>query len=265
MDHKQNHQNPAADRIDTCIIGDMAQQEKLAPMAEVITLLKNGGHSFTDLAPIRERYEAQFGSDQTWSFPFHDGSHLGGVFLPVKEGILYLPYDCVCSDCYEQFKVGDAHLLDGAEARRLLDILETHYSSLHRALQKAAGLEAVDESPDESSAPMARLESVLEQKTRYIRMQTYPVTERLPITDISRELIQAMADVHGVVYLGKHDSDDLVPYTGQPIYNFQYNFCVPVDSEPLKALLRTGLPDYKVFDAFYQLLRSLDGHWLFWA
>lgn len=143
MDHKQNHQNPAADRIDTCIIGDMAQQDKLAPMAEVITLLKNCGHSFTDLAPIRERYEVQFGSDQTWSFPFHDGSHLGGVFLPVKEGVLYLPYDCVCSDCYEQFELKDAHLLDGAEARRLLDILETHYTSLSRALQKAAGLEAV--------------------------------------------------------------------------------------------------------------------------
>lgn len=266
MNHKQeNHNQDTAVGNDICIIGDASQAGRLASKSEVLALLQAGESSFTDLAPIRRRYEKQFGDEQIWSFPFCDGSHQGGIFLPVQEGVLYLPYDHIYPDCYEQFELEDARLMDSAEARRLLKILETRYASLAQALQKAADQEAEVEAAPQPDTPRSELESVLAQKERYIRMMGYPVTERLPINDISRKLIQAMAAVHGTVYLGTFYSDQLIPYTGQAISNFQYNFCVPIDSEPLKATLRTGLPDYKVFDAFYQLLRSLDGHCLFWA
>lgn len=262
---RENHSQNAAVENDICIIGDASQTGRLASKSEVLALLRAGESSFTDLAPIRRRYEKQFEDEQFWNFPFCDGSHPGGVFLPVQEGVLYLPYDRIYPDCYEQFELEDAHLMDSAEARRLLSILEKRYASLSKALQKTADQgTAVDAAP-QPDTPRSELESVLAQKEHYIRMMGYPVTERLPINDISRKLIQAMAAVHGAVYLGTFFSDQLIPYTGQAVCNFQYNFCVPIDSEPLKAMLRTGLTDYKVFDAFYQLLRSLDGHCLFWA
>ena len=41
---------------------------------------------------------------------------------------------------------------------------------------------------------------ILEQQACYITMQMCPVTERLPINDISRDLIQAMSAVYDTVY-----------------------------------------------------------------
>ena len=46
--------------------------------------------------------------------------------------------------------------------------------------------------------------------------------------------------------------------------DFQYNFCVPVDSKELKCRLRFGIHSAMEFEGFYQLLISLGGHILFW-
>lgn len=82
---------------------------------------------------------------------------------------------------------------------------------------------------------------------------------------LHRELVQAMAEAYETpVYLGTYESDQLTPYTGQQICNFQYNFCVPVDSKELKCRLRFGIHSAMEFEGFYQLLISLGGHILFW-
>ena len=84
------------------------------------------------------------------------------------------------------------------------------------------------------------------------------------------DVLEKMRNADGIilgspVYLGTFYSDELVPYTGQTVYNFQYNFCLPVKSEPLQKLLRDGLDNAATFDKFYQLLHDLGGHVLFWV
>lgn len=200
MKYKQEYRKQGTVPDGRCIIEDIAQVEKLAPMAEVMGLLKDGERSFTDLEPIRKCYENSFVEEQVWNYPFYDGRHQGGILLPVQEGVLYLPYNYICPDFYEQFELEDIHLLDGVEAQRLQNILDERYTSLIKVLKKVANCETAGEQANQAGALDPVLQSILEQQACYITMQMCPVTERLPINDISRDLIQAMSAVYDTVY-----------------------------------------------------------------
>ena len=240
-------------------IGSPEKSEDLVSMSEVIELLTNGSQRFIDLEPIRKKYEEKFGDEQCWSFPVCDGVHLGAVILPVQEGVLYLPYDNLDSECYEQFVTENACLLEKEKAARMRKLLQDHCTGLSSVLRI---MEQLLEPPRKNS----KVQDILAYIEIYIRMGDYPIVERMPMNDLNRELIKAMTEEQGSpVYLGTFYSDELVPYTGQTVYNFQYNFCLPVKSEPLQKLLRDGLDNAATFDKFYQLLHDLGGHVLFWV
>ena len=113
--------------------GHSINRQQLAAMAEVMSLIELEGANFTSLEPVRERYEAQFGDELCWNCPtFHDG-HSGCILLPVQEGILYLPYNEVCSETYEQFDLQSMGLLTKTTALALLQSLwdnQTHLFGL---------------------------------------------------------------------------------------------------------------------------------------
>lgn len=240
-------------------IGSPEKSKGLVSMEEVMELLTNGGQRFVDLEPIRKKYEERFGDEQCWSFPFCDGDHLGGVIMPVQEGVLYLPYDYLDTECYEQFVTENACLLEKEKAAHMRKLLQDHCAGLSTVLRI---IEQLPEPPQKNS----KVQDILAYIEIYIRMDDYPVAERMPMNDLNRELIKAMTEEQGSpIYLGTFYSDELVPYTGQTVYNFQYNFCLPVKSEPLQKLLRDGLDKATTFDKFYQLLHDLGGHVLFWV
>ena len=184
------------------------------------------------------------------------------MFLPVQEGTLCLPYDAVTSDMMEQLVLDEAHLLDCEECGQLLQELNTQYASLSTELET---MHAKLKGDTSGRKEKSHLESVLEEVNKYVFEAGHCVSVQRPINDISRELVQAMAEAYETpVYLGTYESDQLTPYTGQQICNFQYNFCVPVDSKELKCRLRFGIHSAMEFEGFYQLLISLGGHILFW-
>ena len=119
-------QPPDSLELDGCKIS----RRQLAGMDEVMALLNTGAPTFVSLEPVRNRYEAEFGSELCWTIPvFHDG-HSGCVLLPVQEGILYFPYTEVSSETYEQFDLQDMGLLTKGQAQALLEQIRNVYSQL---------------------------------------------------------------------------------------------------------------------------------------
>ena len=187
---------------------------------------------------------------------------MGFVFLPVQVGTLCLPYVAVTSDMMEQFVLDEAHLLDCEECGQLLQELNTQYVSLSTELET---IHAKLKGDTSGRKEKSHLESVSEEVNKYVFEAGHCVSVQRPINDISRELVQAMAEAYETpVYLGSYESDQMSTYTGQQICNFQYNFCVPVDSKELKCRLRFGIHSAMEFEGFYQLLISLGGHILIW-
>lgn len=103
--------------------GHAINRQQLAAMSEVMELIETGGANFTSLEPVREQYETRFGDELCWDYPvFHDG-HSGCILLPVKEGILYLPYKEVSSETYEQFDLQGIGLMTKRQAQALSNTL----------------------------------------------------------------------------------------------------------------------------------------------
>ena len=88
------------------------------------------------------------------------------------------------------------------------------------------------------------------------------------MNDANRDLIRAMGDYYGKVYVGSiNGAVSLAQYSGEKIYNFAYDFCVPGYDGQLDALLQQwkGSHDIRQLDAIYERIRVLDGHILLWV
>lgn len=80
-----------------------------------------------------------------------------------------------------------------------------------------------------------------------------------------RDLIEAMNSYYGKVYVGSINGDlVLAQYTGEKIYSFAYDFCVPDHDAELEILLWQWKEEHKVcqLEAIYARIRKLDGHLL---
>ena len=84
---------------------------------------------------MRDCYDKEFGNELYWNYPFCDGLHNGAGLLPVQEGFLWLPYDEVDSETYEQYVLDDASLLTAAEAATLLKELRAYMEGSFAALE----------------------------------------------------------------------------------------------------------------------------------
>lgn len=116
------------------INGHRCRRDLMASSAEVLELLRTNGADFTALEPIRERYAAQFTNELCWSYPLCDGDYLGYVILPVQEGVLYLPYNSLDSNTYEQFVLEGAGLLDAERLGELKQALLIQTAELYSTL-----------------------------------------------------------------------------------------------------------------------------------
>ena len=117
------------------LAGDSPKEENfLATMSEVLELLSDGIASFTDLEPIRHRYETLLGDDRCWTLPISMDGYLGSVILPVQEGMLCLPYDSADTETYEHFVTEKACLLSHRNAEQLREMLDRQYRELSSVL-----------------------------------------------------------------------------------------------------------------------------------
>ena len=115
---------------------------------------------------------------------------------------------------------------------------------------------------------MEKIKEALASQEQYLRCYGRPSEEDHALNDINRDLIQAMNDYYGQVYVGSINGDlALAQYDGGKIYNFAYDFCVPSYDEQLDTLLRQWKEDHKIrqLDAIYERIQMPEGHLLIWV
>lgn len=114
--------------------GHRCRWQALVPMTEVLDRLHENGATFSALEPVRERYTGQFGNELCWSYPHSFKGHLGCVILPVREGVLCLPYDALDSETFEQLDAEAIRLLNPEDAQAMMDGLLTQAAELYGVL-----------------------------------------------------------------------------------------------------------------------------------
>lgn len=114
--------------------GNRCRREEMVSMSDVLDNLRENGASFTALEPIREKYTGCFGDDLCWTYPLGLENHMGCVILFVREGAMYLPYDSVDAETYEQFDLEAVELLTAAKAQDLVAALFTQAAELYSVL-----------------------------------------------------------------------------------------------------------------------------------
>lgn len=92
------------------------------------------------------------------------------------------------------------------------------------------------------------------------------------LNNANRELILAMRSAYGKVFLGNinpglEGEKGLTEYTGQKLYNFCCDFCVPAYDEKLVTLIRQWNTNHKltVLNRIYARIEKLDGSLLIWS
>lgn len=90
---------------DLLILGSLiVDSKKLWDKDEFIERLFDEGGTFTELVELCNRYVHDFHNELYWHYPVSDGCFNGAYFVPVREGILCLPYnviDCENHECFE--------------------------------------------------------------------------------------------------------------------------------------------------------------------
>lgn len=92
------------------------------------------------------------------------------------------------------------------------------------------------------------------------------------LNNANRELILAMRSAYGKVFLGNinpglEGETGLTEYTGQKLYNFCCDFCVPAYDEELVTLIRQWNTNHQTMtlNGIYARIEKLDGSLLFWS
>lgn len=116
---------------------------------------------------------------------------------------------------------------------------------------------------------MEHIEEILADQELYLRCYGWPSEEDHSLNDMNRDLIIAMHNHYGHVYVGSiNGGTGLLQYhPGKKIYNSDYNFCVPGYDERLDALLRLWREEHNVhhLDAIHERVRAIKGHILLWV
>ena len=126
---------------------------------------------------------------------------------------------------------------------------------------------------------MKTMNELKQESTDYIIENKGTSEFDMSINDISRMQIEAMKREIGQCWLGKINlyGDErkkeyhLIPYSGQMVYNFEYDFCLPVNDDIIQYMIQdrdrtlyTGTTDdYKRIDKIQNRIDELGGELLF--
>lgn len=105
---------------------------------DLLTYLEKHGPTHTSLMEFCEEYQETYHNDLCWPYPISDGVHMGTFLVPVKEGILSLPYDRVEYEDYEVFIPEDACLCDANALQIFLEDWNSFSTELSQALENMA-------------------------------------------------------------------------------------------------------------------------------
>ena len=86
--------------------------EELPTMKELLSEIEENGGTDAALAGLREKQYRQYCCELIWRYPISQGDSAGGFLMPVREGILWIPYDAMEKEAGEILRTCDAVLMD---------------------------------------------------------------------------------------------------------------------------------------------------------
>lgn len=101
---------------------------------ELVAVLDKYGAFDSTLDKVRDTYIGRFGSQLIWKYPFSENMQGGGTVIPVQEGFLFLPYNCVYEHEGACYQLRSAELLSTENIRILQNECRTYVEGLLAAL-----------------------------------------------------------------------------------------------------------------------------------
>lgn len=101
----------------------------------LIKLLDTCGGLDSTLDKVRDTYTERFGNQLIWKYPFSDSMQDGGTIIPVQEGFLFLPYNCVFEHGGARYQLSGAELLSAEDIRTLQTECRAYMDGLLSALR----------------------------------------------------------------------------------------------------------------------------------
>lgn len=97
---------------------------------ELASILDRYGAFDLTLDKVRDTYTERFGSQLIWKYPFSENMQGGGTVIPVQEGFLFLPYNCVYERGGACYQLSSAELLSSESIRILQNECRTYMEGL---------------------------------------------------------------------------------------------------------------------------------------
>lgn len=113
---------------------------KLPTMQELLDRLREDGGTDRAMADIRDEQMNTYQNELIWRYPISEGSSAGGFILPVREGILWIPYDEIEREDGEILLLQDAHLLSADDCSIMADDFRLYADSLCSMLREAVDI-----------------------------------------------------------------------------------------------------------------------------
>ena len=112
--------------------------EELPTMKELLSEIEENGGTDAALAGLREKQYRQYCCKLIWRYPISQGDSAGGFLMPVREGILWIPYDEMEKEAGEILRTSDAVLMDEAACRTYAEDFRAYADELCSALRQSA-------------------------------------------------------------------------------------------------------------------------------
>ena len=112
--------------------------EELPTMKKLLSEIDENGGTDAALAGLREKQYRQYCCELIWRYPISQGDSAGGFLMPVREGILWIPYDEMEKEAGEILRTSDAVLMDEAACRTYAEDFRAYADELCSALRQSA-------------------------------------------------------------------------------------------------------------------------------
>lgn len=118
-------------------MGRCIDPQALPTMEETLAFIEDECMDDYGLSTLREKQEETHGFDMIWRYPLSMDKESGAFILPVREGILWLPYDAMNEEDGEHLMLGNVLLLNAEACRTLMDDMRRYADQLCGVLQEA--------------------------------------------------------------------------------------------------------------------------------
>ena len=112
--------------------------EELPTMKQLLREIEEDGGTDAALAKQREKQHEKYNNELIWRYPISQGDAAGGFIMPVREGILWIPYDEMEKEAGEILLTDDAYLLDEDTCEMLADDFSRYADQLCDVLHQCA-------------------------------------------------------------------------------------------------------------------------------